>query len=480
MSSRDWNGNIPTELYRIIQRFVSDYDYYQLLNCSQTMFHQIKFETLNIVLNGTEAEQFINSEEFKELISTKIRSFRRQLKLNLKEEHLSRCGSMYGVITRFADSNISSENLDILCNRDFFQFRCIGLSFMFDSNNPDLSSLTTCCKDYNFSAFCSFKNVAIFRNQDLRSISRYPAATILKIEECPGVIDVSFLKFIDDLSLINCSGIEDISELKYNRKLTIVKCRNIKDIKSLFHSDHKVLRTDLLHEFSVEQMIFFKSLTLQESRITSLARLSTLNKVSLINCSVLNTLKGLDNVFIVILERCDNLTSLSGLENSRFVRLCTMQAITDFSPLKNLSRVEISNCDKFTNASDLENVHHLIIRQCNNLKGVAALGRVYRLEFHFCGGITSLQGLENVSEIVIYGLWSLIEILGLGNNRSISCKRVPKQFLEELSIILLVDQRYSKYQSDTNLNNPEVTENTVITQFFRNKSVDNCELISEY
>jgi hypothetical protein len=83
MSSRDWHGNIPTELYRKLQRCISDYDYYQLINCSKKLFHQIKFETRNIVLKGTEVHQFIKTEEYQQLISTKIHCFRRQLKLVL-------------------------------------------------------------------------------------------------------------------------------------------------------------------------------------------------------------------------------------------------------------------------------------------------------------------------------------------------------------------------------------------------------------
>jgi hypothetical protein len=367
------------------------------------------------------------------------------------------------------DPTLAKDNFPtLLKNRHNFILDCIGGCVVVDCDN-DLPLMVSCGLGFDFSIFKPFSNVRISRNQTLENISCYPIATILKIEDCPNLKEVSFLKFVRDLSLINCLGIEDISELKYNRKLTILECKNIKDTKGLFQGCHEYLSTDLVHTIRDEQPIFFKSLALEESKITSVALLSTLYKVLLNSCSELKTLKGLENVPIVNLERCDQVTSLLELESNRFVRLHEMHSITDFSPLKNHSRVEISVCWQSINASNLENVHHLIIRQCNKLENVSSLGRVYRLELHSCAGILSLQGLENVSEIILDSVDPLSDIRGLGNNRFISCKTIPSQFLDQLSIHLLEDQRYSKCKNIEKSSYPFDSEWSVITQFFRNE-----------
>src|SRR5258708_5742261 len=95
MKSCSWNGWVPAELYLEIECYTSQYDYFQLVNCSKKLFGSVKHETSKFSLSLLESRRFVENATFRKLLLSKMKSTRRQLRLHTNARNALLCTSLH-------------------------------------------------------------------------------------------------------------------------------------------------------------------------------------------------------------------------------------------------------------------------------------------------------------------------------------------------------------------------------------------------
>jgi hypothetical protein len=434
MAQSTWNFRLSPELYLEIKEYIGEYEYLQLMNCSQQRFVDVKKQTQNIRL-GLDMMRFIcqafivkamrrlkslnvqSADGFPEILEMTI-SFHPNFLIHLSFDTSSECQSALEIL------DMSPPCIEGCSDQLSFMSSKYNSRLIFAVASPTSDSLTT----------ASFKDSTLLEvppnqlrqyhlkgryeaNQDFSS--SLSALHTLKFSNNQLLVDVSALGKIHYLSIANCPNLHDISALTDNYRLGIFYCQgiNTSDLSSLKNIVY--LQTDLFQQSIETNTTSVRSFSLEKTKILVLNELIVKPDNLMIDCLLrsrclwkltLSKIEGLTNVQsiahipIIYLQQCRDLEDISAFHESRnnVIEILDCWRITDFRSLKNIFKVKIHLCSNFVNGSDVENVSILSLVSCHSIRDFSMLGKVQSLEINYCRHFTTMAGLLHVKKLKIF------------------------------------------------------------------------------
>jgi hypothetical protein len=439
-------SEVPISLYRELSNFLNAEDYWRFINMSNSNpFKLIKHETRIITVNSKETEIFLEDENFRNNILSKISFPDLQLRLvYIVAHHYPDCIPDSIPLYRFI---CQGTNVDkgLPCRPELFEnIRDLWIHGYFPfvefPTLPNLKGLRL-VHNHQVKDFSLLENLheVFLEETDISNVDCFCNVNILKLKSCPKVEDVSKLGKVYDVTFIECAGILDVAVLTNNSRVCIRGCLNIKTFNNCFKRAKNIVISPALSLTGLKQFENVIDLTVghfpgnktpvsntlmtvsfsQCMNLNDLTSFSNVHNVSFWDCSNVFHLDGLNTVRFFNIVRCDNLVDISAIGiKAQSVRIDHCGGIKDYGYLKNVPRVHLISSG-IANGHDLENVHHLTLLDCKQITDISMLGNVFDLELVSCPNISSVQGLENVAKIQISMCKGLKSLDGLGNNQKI-------------------------------------------------------------
>ena len=187
--------SIPSELFPIIQEYLENFEYYQLLITSK-LFQNVKKESIYLNLNGSDSQLYLNDAKFQSKLHQLIKDPSKQISLRFD----------YDLEYVIGEEDTLSVHSVII----------IG-DVQLHSLNP-LKNLT---------------KLEIFSCYFISDVSMLGGIYDLTLSYCFGVVDVSALGMVHSLNLTGCNAITDVSALGNVYRLILASCNSIQDISQL-------------------------------------------------------------------------------------------------------------------------------------------------------------------------------------------------------------------------------------------------------
>jgi hypothetical protein len=215
-----FNHSIPLELYREVQLFADEIDYYALVG-SAKLFTDVKFRTRKIHLKEEAATKFLEDKGFHRLILSKMTNSGRQLYIKLDS-----FPKRAVVFNRIALTPL--RKLDLYkCDYKLLQEHRWGMYLL---NKQEILVYSV----DSLSVFPQLRNLqsvyihnCVFH--DLSSLARAKSVHIIG-SSCS---DVSCLRNVEDLKLDDCWNLVDVSPLRNIPRLLLRDCGKLTDISAL-------------------------------------------------------------------------------------------------------------------------------------------------------------------------------------------------------------------------------------------------------
>ncbi len=256
-----------------------------------------------------------------------------------------------------------------------------------------------------------FKYLDVLRvdQAQLSVMSDYAALTTAKklnIEYSQRLTDISFLQENEDITIFGCGNLVNFTNcFSKSKKITIDISYESIDVDVSYYSKVEELKLTGM------QLVLMNGLarggissSLRHLHLegvggfTNLIGFEHLEKVSLLKCPDITTLRGLIRVPSIHLSDLA-LATLDELGENKDVWVESCDNITDFSPLKYVNRVKVVSCKGFTDASHLDHVSHVTITSCDGLEDVSGLRDAKLVELYFCPLIKSVAELDHVKNL---------------------------------------------------------------------------------
>jgi hypothetical protein len=268
-------SKLPLGLYYELREFLDPVEYYQSLTTTKSL-HHVLLESWKIRINGDTL-----FEENTQALLSRIKNPGLQLMLRVPKDldiqpflvvksheiaidsarSLKEIPNWFEQLCQCYHSAILKDNDSILS----FQGNLVTswkLQKLHIENFPNLTDVS------DLSQLNSLTLVNCTRVSDVSCLGTIKSS--LRLEKCPGIVDVSTLGNIPNLRLDDCPGIRDISHLTENAKLTILSCPGIAaSLQKMKNPHHTKVNLDFFHvkimETSEKLHSFFQSLSSSSS-----------------------------------------------------------------------------------------------------------------------------------------------------------------------------------------------------------------------
>jgi hypothetical protein len=394
---------LPCPIFHLMQPFLSEWDYRQLMNSSLRLFQQVKFETVCYTFKGPERwnkiDGFPNQLARKEYFS--------QLLGNVKDK-----SKQISIYLSHTSPKSLKDNSDILQGlRDLTLHSYWQLSF---SNR-------------GFSLFANIQHLVL---KDIGTIESFPAnlsgVVVLEIIHWNNLKDISTLGAVPSLAKVcisQCFQLGSVEVLKNIPKVKISECIALQDFSSL--GNHQKLYVSTPHSFCAIHLDIFKfiqELTLRcplpmgtdsYRSLKDISFLSLINFASHISCLpclpfLLGKVVCLENFNLILwngqesetteileLVRCTELSHFPFLRNVHSLKIQDDSNQTHFPFLPRLKKLFFIRYNQLIDFSLFIYVSFLFLNNCPCVTDVSVLGAIPKLFLINCNGITSLEGLGN-------------------------------------------------------------------------------------
>ncbi|XP_074357550.1 disease resistance protein RPV1-like isoform X1 [Apium graveolens] len=209
--------------------------------------------------------------------------------------------------------------------------------------------------------------------------------------------DLSSLKHLKKLNLMNCEVLKEIQGLEEATSLEhlwLQNCRSLERLPNL--SNFKQLKS--------LNLPYCESL----KEIQGLEEVTSLKYLRLNNCTSLERLPSLCNLKqleVLDISHCNSLKEIIGLEEHLEFDCCNLSSVSKLPP--SLQWVHAEGCTslkRFPNSSNLKQLEELKLSNCRSLESLPNLSnskQLKRLDLRGCSGLTEIQGLEELTSLQI-------------------------------------------------------------------------------
>jgi hypothetical protein len=179
-----------------------------------------------------------------------------------------------------------------------------------------------------------------------------------------------------------CDSLYDISFLKYMQNVTLGGNNHIQDVSMLCN-------VEIINLMSLSTL----------SSLQGLGKRN--NKVSISECDLITDFSPLKNVSSVEIISCNGFTESKDVENVSTLLIKSCSNLEDISHLSKVYSLTLVKCEQITNLKNLTNVHDIEIRQCNGLKDITGLGKNYKIVLDSCNRLSDILPLRSIKIVKI-------------------------------------------------------------------------------
>jgi hypothetical protein len=431
---------LPVDIIRVLQLFLTVYDFSQILATSKSYFSSVSYETVcykfNLPLTGKTMNLKKKAIIQRLLSSHAIRDPYKQLEITMtlpsiyylrNHSNLLQgppCLSSLHKLTINGQNTLRSQGIRV-CEgslRDPTGFLLFySLSSLLSIYFLELEHLIdlTCCYGLK-----GIKKVKISHCCHLIDVSHLKDALSVSLHCCDQLQDVSSLSVVPEVSLYHCSGIKDLSFFRNQRKFYLFNASLVIHDVSNFSKVHylklyAILDCDLS---CLSSIYFLRILDFHKADQINLPFLSKITLLKLENVKLFDWIPSLTEETkceIVEIGSCDiNDRNLRCFSGARAIKLMNLPFIRDLSPLfnsipfssssssaaaasSNVRKLILWNCDGISDLSMLGNLYYLKIINCDKVIDLHCLGKVKILEIFQCRDVDSLHGLGNGNSSIV-------------------------------------------------------------------------------
>ncbi len=379
--------DLPEAIFHpLLNEFLLQDDYQQLLNTSKSYFSLIRRKTIIYFLPNKYSHRYCADEIFRQRLLSIVENSSKQIRLKLEYDDVAKYHSLFVVNPVYINCDIQSYDqpshpripqevkevsvdysFEVIDEVDLSSFQtadtvklygCSGITDISPLRECPRLEIDSCINIQDFSSLGKQKHLFIYSNEFLRSVINFRSIQCLIIEDCMNLEDVSPLHGIPDLSLYFCPKIRDISCLGNHKQLCITNC-------------------------------FYE----------------------------LNGYECLKSVPKVSLQCCD-ISDLTVLSAARYVYLNDCKEVIDVNPLKNVKEVSLSKCGKIRDISVLSGVSQLTLNSLPGLEPNNRLSQSVRISLiltskseEFLDYYVCAQSVNAVSDIAVEYTFSILHSL---------------------------------------------------------------------
>ncbi len=396
---------IPLDVFRIIQQYLSKHDYRQFLNSNLAIFQHIKNETVyyNLLTSISRIEEQRSVRDFLSRLYRSVKDKKKQISLS-SNDIIEDCTSFMEGIHKLNYRGYSSRKLtdiSLFCNIHYLHLQ--GLS--------DIDRI---------SGLSGIKILHIFSSDSIRKIDFIPGLKKLIIDSLPNLLEISDYGNIPTL------------EIRYCPHLTLHGLGNHESF-CMIGLNHMILEMDLSIFCNVQYLTIsadtsgyscLKGLNKVLPSFSNLTHLSigysnrsfhilsfqSLQHLKLTEAKISSKVLFPSSLLIAEFKRCifDDLIVLFKIKVLTFYQ-CDGREFNDINSLSNAHKLGFYHISELENVSSLDKVNELRIVFCKKVKDISKLGRVHRLYVENCG-INSLSGLgEGNCKVSLYSLRKIID-----------------------------------------------------------------------
>jgi hypothetical protein len=400
--------SVPAAVFTIIQFFLSEREYRELMNTSLVLFQDLKFRTVKYTFRGPEnwkkMEGFFDKKSQKDFF------------LNLMNSNVSNKSQQVGVFAFEPSLRTLTENADIFQGIHKLRLIC---HWKTDLRNFPLS--------FAFSSICHL----VLVNVELSDT--FPAGlvnvSVLELQTVWSLRDINELQHVTTLKKLliqNCHDLEEMSEL-INIPTMIVTGTAVQDFSFLGHSKISYLRIfiqdrerQLLSKFSNLQALSLNCAFPSENSESFLLPLQNIPLIRLVNrnwnSDVIRT--PILNGKQVKLQSFDlSLWQGAELPHLEVLELISCK-ISVFPIVPNLHSLKLSDCIGLVTVPFLPKLKKCYIcGEASTISDVSMFSHVHYLQLRGLPLITDVSRLGKIPHLVLANLCALQSLEGLGGSQ---------------------------------------------------------------
>lgn len=418
--------NLPFELYSFIQCYLTQLDYLQLMNSSEGLFQQIKFETIIYTFSLRESRNRNvtpdNTSGLMKLIE-KVKDKSKQIYIIMHHissrnvfnyKHLFE--GIFCVSINRIRRNISDELLDCTVfnnvKRVIIHDDLTNVKYIPNTRDVQLHTIS-----------CGFENIIrleLYDIADLRSIT-----------------NINQSKALQYLSIIRCSRLSTLNVLLDNVKIIHLECQSLSHLVGLSKSIEKLtLITSMMLSNGTLQALNLVVPTLKYLNLQcGFTAHQTLNDfcsptfdgrtLILRRYNVLPTINNFPNLIKLDLNDCNHLIYFPIISSLRELKIYHCLELISIPTLPNLTKLEINNCRRLQALpSSQPSLKSVEINGIPLLKEISfSSAYIDSLSLYRCHAITDLSSLRNIPNLFIGHCDGVRSVQGLGGSSVEECRK---------------------------------------------------------
>eukprot|EP01040_Poterioochromonas_malhamensis_P003991 gene3991-4270_t len=433
---------LPLPIFQIIQTYLNEIDYRDLMNCNLSTFQPIKYETVKYTIIGPERWIHIdslhdeNKEDFYHRLTTQtVKDKSKQITLSIKEikepvimKSFHVFDGLYKLFIDNLKTNKKKFNFNIFNNI----YHVILKEF---SDSIEVI-------DSGFNNVVRLELIMFYGLYSISNINQDKTLKELKITQCGGIKELDFP--VDNIPIvyIDCRQLLRIKSFKNHNQLTVMTATTplptmMDDLITQLTSSSSSSSSNLnylkliidfpvdFNQFEIFQTIpelwlspyntrqehsfplyYGENLTLRRFNISSWnnyhsdpAAFTRLTKLNLSYCKGLTDLPLIPQLIELKLDYCYGLRSLPTFLQLKTLHIRNCSDLVTISSIQpSLREVEIVYCKNLMDISFASNIKKsFILRQCDLISNISMLKNIPILTIDSCLNITSLSSLSGES-----------------------------------------------------------------------------------
>ncbi len=384
---------IPTEIFKIIQSYLTKSDWRNLLNSNKTIFQNIKEETVYYDLfidwrkKGANEKFFQITDDLSRFYqSVKDKHHQISLRINSPtEENIQQCSDFFPGIHKLTLRTNNGK-----CN---FWKKSPNMTIFSNIHHLILHYVEGI---HHLTGLVGIKILEISISQSIIAIDYIPGLKRLVLDTLNELTDISNYSHIPELMINNCYKLNFKNPGNHN-KLSITS-HEIDDISIFQNIQYLTINylSNLLNDNHSHLPIFYHLIHLHldfsDIKIFNFSYFPNLQFLKLALACIPSNVMFPASLKIAEFSNCsfDDLSVVRHVKQLKFSD-CEGEGFNDISVLSNAYTLHFNGME-LDDVGSLGRVHDLIIESVVSVKGLSKLGQVHHLEL-LCYGITSLEGL---------------------------------------------------------------------------------------